>query len=155
MNPIRAVRISTTSQSSPDLVAALDFAGTQLQLGLSASRALRVRESKGSRSVLDAFGAKKPNTLRPRKPADHAEAAPQMSANFAPGQRGDFHWNCDLAVAPGGEMVLCIPTTKRPTEAPKPGVLAIVYEHLKPTAPGRQKLAVYLMVDVQRAVQVA
>jgi hypothetical protein len=38
---------------------------------------------------------------------------------------------------------------------PKPGMLAVVYEHKKPIGPVAQKLAVYLSVDVEQVVQPA
>lgn len=155
MHPSRSVRISTTSQSSPDLIAELAFAGTQLQLSLSASRTLRVLEIQGSRSVLEAFGAKKPASLPARKAADHVKVPSELMAPSESIQPGDFRWACDLAVAQGGETVLCIPTTKIPTVVPEPGMLAVVYEHRKPTGLEREKLAVYLSVDVERVVQPA
>jgi hypothetical protein len=154
MHPSRSIRISTISQPSPDLVAELAFAGTQLQLSLSASRTLRVVEIQGSRSVLDAFGAKKPNSLPVRKPADPVHGHSETSASSSI-SRADFRWTCDLSVAQGGEMVLCIPTTKMPTDVPKPGMLAVVYEHKKPIGPVAQKLAVYLSVDVEQLMQPA
>jgi hypothetical protein len=155
MHPSRSVRISTTSQPSPDLVAELAFAGTQLQLSLSASRTLRVLEIQGSRSVLDAFGAKKPTSLPGRKAADEPKVAAEKIAASPSIPRADFRWACDLAVAQGGETVLCIPTTKIPTVVPQPGVLAVVYEHKKPTGSVRQQLAVHLSVDVEQVVKPA
>lgn len=143
-----------TISVTPNLTPRLWSEPGQLVLDLKAHRRLTVTEVQGSKELLAAFGAKRPESFAPRWFADDADVPGEMMEDVAYTNQTDFRWGCQIQMGKGATARVEIPATESPAGAMPLAIISVVYEYHLLFGLIRRKFAASIAVGSPRKADV-
>lgn len=116
-----------------------------LEIRVFAKRSVTLIEVQGDRSVIEAFGATKPEGYSVRQFGENVETPDEMKDDVAFMNKSQFRWGCKVPVAAGAEHIIHMPAVGGPGR--EKGVLALAYEYPKLFGLLQRKGAVYVSLS--------